>query len=78
MTELERRKERKEKMMNFRRKRIEIAKSIMMYCENYIMAEEQLLTETDIEKRKNLYKIKNTAKFSLLIRFEQFKKKFEE
>lgn len=78
MTELERRKERKEKLMGFRRKRIEIAKSIMMYCENFIMAEEQLLRETDKEKRKNLHTIRNTAKYALLIRFDQFKKPFEE
>ena len=76
MPELEKRKKRKEEMINFRRKRIEVAKSIMMYCENFVMAEEQLLTETDKEKRKNLRKIKSTAKYSLLIRFKQFEKKF--
>ena len=65
MTELERRKERKEKLIAFRRKRIECAKSIMMYCENFVMAEEQLLSETDKEKIKNLRTIRNTAKYSL-------------
>lgn len=78
MTELERRKERIEKLKNYRIKRIEIARSIILYCQNFIYAEEQLMKVTDKEQRKIMHDTKRSAKYALLIRFEQFKKMFKE
>lgn len=78
MTELERRKERIEKLKNYRLKRIEIARSIILYCQNFIYAEEQLMKETDKEQRKIMHDTKQSAKYALLIRFKQFKKPFKE
>lgn len=78
MTELERRKQRKEDMMKFELNRIECAKKIIIQCQKFIDAEEQLMKETDREKRNKLYRTISGAKASLLVRFEEFKKKFEE
>ena len=78
MTELERRKERKEKLKNYRLKRIEIARSIILYCQNFIYAEEQLMKETDKEQRKILHESKVTAKWNLLLLFTRFKEPFED
>lgn len=78
MTELERRKERKEKLMEFTHNRIECAKKIIIQCQKFIDAEEKLMKETDREQRIKLHNTKSTAKASLLVRFEEFKKKFEE
>ena len=77
MTELERRKQRKEEMMKFRLKRIECAKKIIIQCQKFIDAEEQLMKETDREQKNKLHNTKSGAKAALLIRFEEFKKKFE-
>lgn len=78
MTELERRKERKEKLLFYRAKRIEIAKLIIKYCQNFIWAEEQLLKETDKEQIKILHESKVTAKWNLLLLFTRFKEPFKE
>ena len=78
MTELERRKERKEKLMEFKLNRIECAKKIITQCQKFIDAEEQLMKETDRVHRNSLHKLKSVAKASLLIHFEEFKKKFED
>ena len=78
MTELERRKERKEKVMEFKLNRIECAKKIITQCQKFIDAEEQLMKESDKEQKNKLHREKSVAKASLLIHFEEFKKKFEE
>ena len=77
MTELEKRKQRKEELMKFNRNRIECAKKIIIQCQKFIDAEEQLMKETDKEQRIKLHNTKSGAKAALLIRFEEFKKKFE-
>lgn len=77
MTELERRKQRKEDLMKFRLNRIKCAKKIIIQCQKFIDAEEQLMKETDREQRNKLYRTISGARAALLIRFEEFKKKFE-
>lgn len=78
MTELEKRKQRKEEMMKFSLKRIEIARSIILHCQTFIYAEEQLMKETDREQRDILHETKVTAKWNLLTLFTRFKEPFKE
>ena len=78
MTELEKRKQRKEKLMKFNLNRIECAKKIIIQCQKFIDTEEQLMKETDREQRNKLHNAKCGAKAALLIRFEEFKKPFKE
>ena len=77
MTELEKRKKRKEELLYYKCKRVEIAKSLILYCQRFIDAEEKLMTETDKEERKKLYALKRTAKYSIMMRYKQFIEPFK-
>ena len=77
MTELEKRKQRKEDLLSFTQKRIDIAKQIISHCQKFIDAEEKLNTETDKEERKKLYGLKRTAKYYIMMRCKQFMRPFK-
>ena len=77
MTELERRRQRKEELLYFTCKRVEIAKLMILHCQKFIDAEEKLMTETDKEERKKLYGLKRSAKYSIMMRYKQFIEPFK-